>query len=107
MAGQISQPNVYLTFPGGLDFLMPVDTITILMERIASVIPLPGSTGDGLPRMFWVDLGLTNYSLILQGTFKDAQAGGPIDPFSVASSFNRAWKNDMFNITTNTDVSKL
>lgn len=83
---------------------MPNDTITISLERIASVIPLPGSTGDGAPRMFWVDLGLANYSIVLQGTFKDFTS---INAFQVAEKFMRAWKNDMINISTNTDVGNL
>lgn len=83
---------------------MPNDSISIDMERIASVIPLPGNSDSGLPRFFWVDLGLTNYSIIMQGTFKDF---GGINPFQLTEKFMHAWKNDMVNISTNADVNDL
>jgi len=104
LSGGISQPNIYLAFPGENPFLMPCDLIAIDMERIASVIPLPGNSESGLPRFFWVDLGLTNYNIIMQGTFRDFKG---INPFQVVEKFMHAWRTGMVNISTNTDVEDL
>ena len=104
MPGGISQPNIYLGFPGENVVLMPTDLITLEMERIASVVPLPGNSDSGLPRFFWVDLGLTNYSIIMQGTFKDF---GGINPFQIVEKFMHAWRGNMFNLSTNVDPNDL
>jgi hypothetical protein len=104
MVGQLSQPNIYLQFPNETPILMPVDIFTIEMERIASVVSLPGNTDSGLPRFFWVDLGLTNINIVMQGTFRDFSE---INPFHVISQFMYSWKGEMSNISKNVDVNKL
>lgn len=104
MPGQISQPNIYVTFPGNAPIAFPTDSCTIDLERISSVVPLPGNTEDGGPRLFWVDLGMATYAIVLQGVIKDFS---PINPFIIAEKFMRSWKNTLVDISTNVDVTKL
>ncbi len=108
----VTQPNVSVSFPdgGGLT-RFPVQRMTIQIERIVSVIPLPGDSGTGKARMFWVDLGLVNYNIILEGTIKDHQAnlqafGSEMNP-GLAHRFMKSWKSSRFNLSTHVDVGDL
>ena len=104
MASKISQPNIYVAFPGHNLVRFPVDVCTIDLERIASVVPLPGATADGAPRMFWVDLGMATYSLIIQGVIRDFSF---LSPFTIAQQFMRSWRGSVVDLSTNVDKTKL
>ncbi len=109
--GQISQPNVFISFPTGGGLLRyPVASMTVQIERIASVIPLPGDSGTGKMRMFWVDLGLVNYNIILEGTIRDHQtlkALGSASNQGMAHRFMKAWQNSLFDLSSNVNDSDL
>lgn len=110
--GQISQPNIFVSFPdgGGLT-RYPVETMTIQIERISSVVPLPGDSGTGKARMLWVDLGLVNYNIILEGTIRDHQAnlqafGSSQNP-GLAHRFMKSWKSSLIDLSDNVDADDL
>lgn len=110
--GHITQPNVFVSFPAGGGLRRyPVATLTIQIERIASVIPLPGDSNTGKARLLWIDLGLVNYSIILAGTIRDHQpnlkAFGSAQNPGVAHRFMQSWKNSLFDLSTHVDVSNL
>jgi len=110
--GRITQPNVFVKFPaGGALTRYPVERITIQIERIATVVPLPGDSNTGKARMFWVDLGTANYNIILEGTIIDHQAnlkafGSSQNP-GMSHRFMKSWKSSMFNLSTEVDVGDL
>lgn len=110
-AGAIFQPNVFVSFPTGGGLLRyPVARLTIQLERIASVIPLPGDSNTGKARMFWVDLGLVNYNIILEGTIRDLQtlrAIGSAQNPGMAHRFMTAWQNSLFDLSSNVDDDDL
>jgi len=61
--------------------------------------------------MFWVDLGLVNYNIVLEGTIIDRQAnlkalGSAMNP-GVAHRFMKSWRNSMFDLSSNVDVDNL
>ena len=109
--GQITQPNVFVQFPTGGGLLRyPVETLTVQIERIASVIPLPGDSNTGKARLFWVDLGLVNYNIILEGTIRDHQtimALGSADNHGLAHRFMKSWRNSLFDLSSNVDDEDL
>ena len=109
--GAITEPNIFIQFPTGGGLLRyPVETITVQIERIASVIPLPGDSNTGKTRLFWVDLGLVNYNIIIEGVIRDHQTlkalGSSINE-GLAHRFMKAWQNSLFDLSTNVDDDKL
>lgn len=110
--GRISQPNIFIQFPAGGGLVrFPAERLTIQIERIASVVPLPGDTSSGKSRMFWVDLGLVNYNIVVEGTIIDHQAnlrafGSSQNP-GLSHRFMKSWRNSMFDLSSNVDVSNL
>ena len=110
--GGVHQPNIFITFPaGGGPVRFPVERMTIQIERIASVVPLPGDSSTGKARMFWVDLGLVYYNIILEGTVQDHQAnlkafGSSQNP-GLSHRFMQSWRNSLFDLSTTVDLSDL
>lgn len=110
--GQITQPNIFVSFPdgGGLT-RYPAANLTVQIERIASVVPLPGDSTTGKARMFWVDLGLVNYNIIIEGTIRDHQpnlrAFGSSQNPGLAHRFMQSWRSSRFNLSTEVNVSDL
>lgn len=109
--GAITQPNIFIQFPTGGGLLRyPVERLTVQIERIASVIPLPGDSNTGKARLFWVDLGLVNYNIIVEGTIRDhqtLQALGSANNQGVAHRFMKAWQNSLFDLSSNVDDDDL
>lgn len=109
--GAITEPNVFIQFPTGGGLLRyPVENLTVQIERIASVIPLPGDSNTGKARLFWVDLGLVNYNVILEGVIRDHQtlkALGSAANQGLAHRFMKSWQNSLFDLSSNVDDSDL
>ena len=109
--GQITQPNVFISFPTGGGLLRyPVETFTVQIERIASVIPLPGDSNTGKARLFWVDLGLVNYNIIVEGTIRDhqtLQALGSAVNQGLAHRFMKSWQSSLFDLSSNVNDADL
>jgi len=100
---------VNFVFPGREDkpdkgeFHFYADSVSIALQRTPSVIPIVGDTNSGGVRFVWVDLGLQELYLRVEGTLRF----GVFDIFGFEEAFLTSWKNELAQTADRVDTSKI
>lgn len=95
--------DVRLLFPVGGEFSPRIDNLTVLLNRNPAVFPIVGDTSTGDARFLWVDFGLGQMQLRLEGAMRSSDVA--MKPLEQA--FVRSWRMAMAETSDSVDRSKV
>jgi hypothetical protein len=95
---------VDFVFPeGNGEFSFFADSVSITLQRNPSVFPIVGDTSTGDVRFVWVDLGLQEITLRVEGTLRF----GVFDVVGFESAFLKSWRSELAQTADAVDQNKL